>query len=283
MMSFKYRLALIMDRPEQVHLKKSMLVPACQLSSQNCVEYILKEFPESIDIPFNNLSAIGAAAQAGDVHIMRLLIDAGADIYSNNMLICPVNVAIQHSNEECVRLLLDAGALPSFAEIFDFAEDNPSILRKLFEMGMVLHEHNWLTLVRKNFTLSIVEAICWGMKGPRNVDMWLSVHHPSEMIFVLCAFPSMEAQLSYHFCKWAKSGDFSQKALDSARAMIDLPGISDESFLHSMARGGARWSPSHFPVSSRLNRRRIVFYLWLSKQLQLPSEIFIEHLIPTLV
>lgn len=94
---------------------------------------------ESVDPTFGT-TPLGSAAMAGKTEVMRVLIDAGADVHGSNLERSPMIAAAFGRWVEPVRLLLDAGADPNARSKHGAVSLYPAIRNQAFEVIKLLVE-----------------------------------------------------------------------------------------------------------------------------------------------
>jgi protein DGCR14 len=94
---------------------------------------------ESVDPTFGT-TPLGSAAMAGETEVMRVLIDAGADIHGSNLDRSPMIAAAFGRWVDAVRLLLDAGVDPNARSKHGAASLYPAIRNRAFEVVKLLVE-----------------------------------------------------------------------------------------------------------------------------------------------
>lgn len=94
---------------------------------------------ESVDPTFGT-TPLGSAAMAGKTEVMRVLIEAGADIHGSNLDRSPVIAAASGRWVDAVRVLLDAGVDPNARSKHGAVSLYPAIRNRALEVVKLLVE-----------------------------------------------------------------------------------------------------------------------------------------------
>jgi len=89
------------------------------------VQYLIqKKFPLN-KVKKNGISAVGIAAHKGAFQILKLLVEAGADVNGfNEQGVGPLYLAIRSQKRECIDFLIEAGAR-AYVEGWELIDNSP--------------------------------------------------------------------------------------------------------------------------------------------------------------